>query len=130
VKPFVGPDGIEVQDPAQINELFNSQFSSVFTTENKTEVPRPRTVFTGNDCDKLCDIVFIEDEVMKRLLRLREDKSTGVDDISSRFLKVVSSEVAIPVTLLFNRSMSEGKVSHDWKMAIMSHLFSNKAAET
>ena len=36
VKPLVCPDGIEVQHPAQITELFNSQFSSVFTTENKT----------------------------------------------------------------------------------------------
>jgi len=123
VKPLVGPDGIEVQDPAQITELFNSQFSSVFTAENKTEVPCPLSIFTGSDYDKLCDIVFIEDEVLKRLLRLWEDKSAGVDDIASRLLKAISSEVAIPVILLFNRSMSEGKVPHDWKMADVTPIF-------
>jgi len=121
--PRTKPSNLNAKDQAQITELFNSRFSSFFTTENKTEVPCPHTVFNGNDCDKLCDIVFIEDEVMKRLLRLREDKSAGVDDISSRFLKAVSPEVAIPATLLFSRSMSEGKVPHYWKMANVTPIF-------
>jgi len=60
---------------------------------------------------------------LKRLQRLRENKSAGVDDISSRFLKAISSEVVTPVTLLFNRSMSESKVSHDWKMANVTPIF-------
>jgi len=122
VKPLVGPDGIEVQDPAQITELFNSQFSSVLTAENKTEVPCPLSIFTGSDYDKLCDIVFIEDEVLKRLLRLWEDKSAGADDIASRLLKAISSEVAIGQCQKV-KSLMTGR----WQM---SHLFSNKAVKT
>jgi len=58
--------------------------------------------------------------VLSSLHRLQEHKSAGVDDISSRLLKAISSEVAIPVTLLFN---CKGKVPHDWKMANVTPIF-------
>jgi len=68
VKPLVGPDGIEVQNPAQITKLFKKQFSSVCTTENKMEVPRPRTIFTGSDYDKLCYFAKAFDKIPHRRL--------------------------------------------------------------
>ena len=41
VESLVGPDGAEVNDMSQIAEVFNDQFSSVFTSENTTEMPVP-----------------------------------------------------------------------------------------
>jgi len=132
VEPLVGLDGVEVEDTLQIAEVFNNQFSSVFTAENMTEVPCSPTMFTGSENDKLSDIIFTEDEVLKRLQRLREDKSAGVDDIASRFLKAICSDLATPVTLLFSRSMMEGIVPHDWKLANVTPIYkhgSKKLAE-
>jgi len=102
---------------SQIAEVFNDQFSSVFTSENTTEMPVPASLFTGSDNEKLSSIIFTQDQVLKRLLQLRTDKSAGVDNISSRFLKALCPEISVPVTLLFNCSMSEGKIPHDWKLA-------------
>jgi len=88
--PLVGPDGKEIKDVTQIAQDFNDQFSSVFTAENVTDIPVPTNIFTGSDGDRLRDIIFTEEEVLKRLLCLRENKSAGVDEMSSRFLKAAS----------------------------------------
>ena len=123
VGPLISPDGNEIKDTTQIAETFNDQFSSVFTAENMTDIPVPTNMFSGNDSDKLCDIIFTEEEVRKRLLCLREDKSAGVDEMSSRFIKDVCHELTAPVTLLFNQSMSECKVPHDWKLANVTPIY-------
>ena len=79
VKPLVGPDGIEVQNPAQITKLFKKQFSSVCTTENKMEVPRPRTIFTGSDYDKLCYFAKAFDKIPhRRLMFLKKHMASMV----------------------------------------------------
>ena len=88
-----------------------------------TDIPVPTNIFTGHDGDKLCDIIFTEEEVLKRLLCLREDKSAGVDEMSSRFLKAICHEITLPVTLLFNLSMSGCKVPHDWKLANITPIY-------
>jgi len=100
VGPIVSPDGKEIKDVTQIAKKFNDQFSSVFTAENMTDIPVPTNIFTGSYDDKLCDIIFTEGEVLKRLLSLREDKSAGVDEMSSRFIKAVCHEITVPVTIL------------------------------
>ena len=61
--------------------------------------------------------------MLKRLLRLREGKSPGVDEMSSRLLKAVCHEITVPVTLLFNLSMSECKVPNDWKLANVTPIY-------
>ena len=68
--PIVSPDGKEIKDVTQIAKKFNDQFSSVFTAENMTDIPVPTNIFTGSDDDKLCDIIFTEDKVLKRLQSL------------------------------------------------------------
>ena len=123
VGPLVSPDGKEIKDLKQVAEKFNDQFSSVFTAENVTDIPVPTNIFTGNDGDRLRDIIFTEEEVLKRLLRLWEDKSPGVDEMSSRLLKAVCHEITVPVTLLFNLSMSECKVPNDWKLANVTPIY-------
>jgi len=43
--------------------------------------------------------------------------------LSPRLLKRISEEIAYPVTILFNQSMSEGAVPHDWKIANATPIF-------
>jgi len=87
--PLVGPDGKEIKDVTQIAQNFNDQFSSVFTAQNVTDIPVPSNIFTGSDGGRLRDIIFTEEEVLKRLLCLQANKSASVDEMSSRFLKAV-----------------------------------------
>jgi len=83
----------------------------------------PTNIFTGSDGDRLRDIIFTEEDVLKRLLCLQEDKSTGVDEMSSRLLKPVCHGITVPVALLFNLSTSECKVPNDWKLANVTPIY-------
>ena len=58
---------------------------------------------------------------MKSILQnLDVTKATGADNIPARILKACSEELSTPLTLLFNRSFSLGKVPAQWKLANIS----------
>jgi len=96
---------------------------SVFTAEDSTNIPQPANIFGKLDSDRLLNVEFTMEDVKARLASLREDKSPGADDLSPRLLKRISEEIAYPVTILFNQSMNEGAVPHDWKIANVTPIF-------
>ena len=48
---------------------------------------------------------------------LNPNKATGPDEISNKMPKAVAQEVSFPLSILFNRSFSEGKFSEIWKFS-------------
>lgn len=106
VGPLQDGSGQEVNEARAMAEVFNEQFSSVFTAEDIANIPSPENIFRGGETDQLEDIKISVEAVKLRLDKLREDKSPGVDDMSPRLLKMISEEIAYPVTVLFNQSMN------------------------
>ena len=96
-------------------ETFNSYFASVFTVEDKTNIPPPGDPPDANT--RMRDITFTVDEVKKALGNLKPDKSPGPDGISPRILKELRSELAPACTTLFQKSYDTGEVPQDWKLA-------------
>ena len=47
----------------------------------------------------------------------------GPDQIPAIILKTLSEEVALPFTIIFNKSLSEGVVPSDWKTAEVTPIF-------
>ena len=47
-------------------------------------------------------------------------KASGPDGISSRVLKELADQMAMPLSLLFNQSIEDGKIPADWKEAYVS----------
>ena len=123
VESLVSQDGTVMNDACQIAKKFNDQFASVFTVKNLQQMPDPVQVFIGSNDDKLLDILVTESEILKRLANLKEDKSPGTDGMSSRFLKAISTVIAVSVTMIFNRSLSEGSVPADWEHPNISPVF-------
>ena len=58
-----------------------------------------------------------EDEVLKIINRLGGRKSAGHDDIKSDVIKQVAKEIASPLSMIFNTSLSTGIVPDDLKIA-------------
>ena len=107
-----------VTDDTDKAEIFNSYFSSVFTIENN-EVPNFEC-----RCDfQLCDIVITVDKVRQLLKCINSSKSVGPDNVHPRFLKELANELALPVCIIFNKSLSEGELPHIWKSANVSCIF-------
>ena len=65
--------------------------------------------------NKLSNITCTADEIKTPIDILNPNKASGPDEISNKMLKPVSKEVAVPLSILFNRSFREGKFAENWK---------------
>ena len=67
--------------------------------------------------------------VSKQLSKLNPGKAAGPDNLTSRILKELHSEVAPMLSDIFNSSLREGKVPDDWRNANVSPVY-KKGAKT
>ena len=123
VGPLKDTQGHDTSENSCMTEIFNDQFSSVFTSEDLTNIPVPTTIYQGTTDDKLTAVEIKLEDVLKRLSTLREDKSAGSDDMSPRLLKNISMEIAHPLTVIFNLSLQEGSVPLDWRTANITPIY-------
>ena len=65
--------------------------------------------------------------VLTHLSSLDVGKSTGSDQLSSRFLKEVAGEVVVPLTNLFNYSLQHTVVPLAWKRSHITPVFKGGA---
>ena len=99
-------------DHEKANEL-NSFFSLVFTKNENDSMPE----FQPDINSSVCDITVTKTKVESMLKLLNVSKSTGPDEFHPRFLKETAESIALPVTILFNKSLSEGTMPQEWKLA-------------
>jgi len=61
--------------------------------------------------------------VVSLLGKLYTEKAKGSNGISARFLKEVASEIAKPLTTLYNRSLKSGVIPSNWKMCNVTSVY-------
>ena len=66
---------------------------------------------------------------IKQLSKLNPGKAAGPDNLTSRILKELHSEVAPMLSDIFNSSLREGEVPDDWRNASVSPVY-KKGAKT
>ena len=127
-KDIIGPlkddRGNIVTNDGHMADILNN-FFSVFRKEieDMTEVTMK---FNGRDERSLRDIIITPDMVKLKISKLKQelqDKTPGDDGITPKFLKEVVDEIAEPLTEIFNKSISEGVVPQDWKIAKVTPIF-------
>ena len=94
--PLVNSDGTAMNSDEQMAEELNGYFASVFTEEDTTVLPDAEPIFTGSEEEILKNIEITEEIVAKYLFRLREDKASGADELSPRFLLSIANELVGP----------------------------------
>ena len=67
--------------------------------------------------------------VSKQLSKLNPGKAAGPDNLTSRILKELHSEVTPTLTDIYNSSLRKGKVLDDWRNASVSPVY-KKGANT
>ena len=102
--------------PEQIADMFNNYFTSVFSTcrpvkEESGLKQRPIIQPVIND------IVLHVHEVEAVLKSLDPNKAAGSDEIPARIMKETATTIAPSLNTLFNRSLEEGYIPSDWKLA-------------
>ena len=66
------------------------------------------------------------EEVQKIIQNLKPKKSTGHDEISTQLLKSLTNVITIPSSIIMNKSLSEGVVPQDMKIAKVVPIYKSK----
>ena len=69
------------------------------------------------------EIVFTEEEVLKKLKKLKPEKSSGPDGMHPLILNKCADSIAHPLSMIFTKSYKEGRVPTDWKEANITPIF-------
>ena len=104
-------------------EVLNEYFSPVFTTEDISSLPVPFTKFEGNTSDHLGQLFVTPEMIAKKINKMKDNKSPGVDGIPPKLLKEIVMQISTPLAKLLNFSLEEGIVPSEWKEANITPLF-------
>lgn len=107
----------EITDGQDICNAFNKFFESVFVPpcNSSTHCYRPPNPYTSDEI--VSSVNVSEPVVLKLLSSLNKDKGAGCDGIPSIFLASCAKSLALPITLLFRRSLKECVFPTKWKQA-------------
>ncbi|KAL8613962.1 hypothetical protein ACOMHN_023198 [Nucella lapillus] len=118
-------NGRLVTDAKGKAELLDHQFQTAFSEGkqySRDEYEEKCGTQEGN-FPVLDDLEVTEEGVHKLLKNLKPNKASGPDEISSRILKELSTELAPALTTIFRSSLSAGQVPSDWRDALVSPIF-------
>jgi len=114
---------VPISDDQEMGHRLNTLFASVFTTEYQGYLRRSKTIFHGNEADKLISSHISPCVVKAKLLKLKMTKAPGVDFVGMRMLTELAEEISYTVAELFYKSLLSGKVPTDWKLANVTPNF-------
>ena len=112
-------DGTAAATPLEKAETLNEFFSSVFTDENVDNLPEESTVHLG---DYLNNFEVTPEAVLVKLMKLNPGKTPGPDKWHPLFLRSIADLIALPLSILFQKSLNEGIVPSDWLRACITAI--------
>ena len=111
-----------LQLPMKIKPIHKISSLRVFSHgENLDNVPKVEWSSKSNGVT-LADMCITAEAVKGQLKYLIPNKAFGRDDIPARVLKVLHSELAVPLCILFNKSIEQANLSKDWKKALVTAI--------
>ena len=120
IGPLLSDSGQLVETDNEMVQILNNFFSSVFTIEDMSKVPNEIMPVASETLDNInCTL----DDVAKGLQKLNVNKACGPDKLYPRILKELSDVITKPLHIIFNKTLKEGRVPNDWKLANVTPIF-------
>ena len=113
-------DGTIASTDKEKAQVLNDFFQSVFTEEPDGELPKAPQ-FTFNS--PLTNIDFKTEDIRKLLTKLKSGKAAGADGIPTILLTETAEALALPISIIFRKSLDEGRVPSMWKQAKVTAIF-------
>ena len=127
IKPGTEDSPTYSQNDTEKAEIFGRYFSSVFTSEPDTDkMPFFQKL---NFEEELNNINITKEIVLKKLKKIKVNKSPGPDKLHPRVLREVSASIAEPLADIFATSIQTRQLPDEWKHAHISVIF-KKAKKT
>nr|VZI12663.1 unnamed protein product [Spirometra erinaceieuropaei] len=114
-------DGVELYKDDEKAEHLSRFFQSVFTRE----VAVPTDHCNVDNVPTIDSVVLTKPIVQQELLKLKEGTSPGPDEIPAKLLKELATELAEPLSVLFQASLDAGRLPPEWKTAWISPIHKN-----
>ena len=112
-------NGILQSDSSTKANLLNDQFVSVFTNEDTSDLPN-----LGPSLHPEVPTFSIDSEGIRKLFsKMNPHTAAGPDGLPAYLLKEAAEELAPVFSLLFNATIHQGKIPHEWKTAHVTPLF-------
>ena len=108
-------------DPSAVNEFFNKTAERLARQKVTTDgliLSQIDSLTSNHDSVKLQKVTY--NDVLKSLKSLRNDYSTGYDNIPVSFIKPIAENIASPLTFIINNLIEESKFPDQWKIACIS----------
>ena len=120
-------DGSMTSGTKEKVDRLNEFFSSVFTNEDTASIPEVE----NKPCIKpLSTVLITPDKVKAKLKKLKKTKSAGPDGFHPRVLRECAEELSTPLSIIFNKSLHESHLPHQWKEAEVRAIYKNKGKRT
>nr|VZI05411.1 unnamed protein product [Spirometra erinaceieuropaei] len=114
-------NGVEIYKDDEKAEHLSRFFQSVFTRE----VAVPTDHCNVDTVPTIDSVVLTKPIVQQELLKLKEGTSPGPDEIPAKLLKELATELAEPLSVLFQASLDAGRLPPEWKTAWISPIHKN-----
>ena len=125
LKPEIGPfelNGEITHDPRQKAEILKNHFESVFVPPGEGETSVTINMNTQENEICLDDIVFTEDEIVKRINEIRSTAAAGMDDIPALLLKNCAESIKKPLYKVWRDSLDLGQIAEIHKKGIITPI--------
>ena len=100
-------------------DVLCEHFQQTFTKEEEFQNSIPGLIHT----DDGIEISFDKLVVQRKLERLRTDKSPGPDELHPLLLQSCAVQIAEPLSIIFQKSYTAGKLPLDWKTATVTPIY-------
>ena len=114
------PDGTLTSNDAEKAEILNKQFTSVFTSEDLSDMPKLTPV---NIIQELTEINITDESVTRKLKKLRSDKAPGPDGVHPHILKTFAENLGPILSIIYNLSLKNRSLPTIWKHGTISALY-------
>ena len=111
--------GQPITDPANKADILNQHFKSVFTVEDRSNIPDKGPSLYPS----ITDFRITPEGVYNVLSNCNPHKSPGPDAIHPYALQVTATEITPILTHIFQTSLDSGTVPSSWKHAYISPVF-------
>ena len=101
----------QVSTKSEIAELFNNHFSNIGITTSKN-IPKSKQYYMID----LQVCLIVSSYIIETANRLKPKLSSGHDEISTKLLQEILSDISIPITHIINRSLDSSRVPDQLKL--------------